>query len=140
VKTRGDVNVHPTAEIRSDVEQVSMIALEGGSIEIEEGVFVNNGVWIRSAASVSIGAWSKIGPRVMIMDSDSHDTAPGHGPASGAKPVVIEEDVWIGAGAIILKGVRIGKHSVVGAGSVVTRDVPASTIVAGNPARVLRQV
>jgi len=56
------------------------------------------------------------------------------------KPVVIESDVWIGARAIILKGVRIGRGSVVGAGSVVTRDVPEYSVVAGNPAKVVKHI
>jgi acetyltransferase-like isoleucine patch superfamily enzyme len=55
-------------------------------------------------------------------------------------PIVIDDDVWIGGNAVILPGVHIGRHSVVGAGSVVTKDVPPYTVVAGNPARVLRQI
>jgi maltose O-acetyltransferase len=57
-----------------------------------------------------------------------------------AKPVVIEDNAWIGGAAILLPGVRIGRNAVVGAGAVVTRDVPADTVVVGNPARVIRQI
>jgi maltose O-acetyltransferase len=57
-----------------------------------------------------------------------------------AKPIRIEDNVWIGGGAILLPGVRVGRDAVVGAGAVVTRDVPASTVVAGNPARVIRHI
>lgn len=57
-----------------------------------------------------------------------------------AKPVVIEEDAWIGGGAILLPGVTIGRGAVVGAGAVVSRSVPANTVVAGNPARVIRAI
>ena len=57
-----------------------------------------------------------------------------------AKPVVIEENVWIGGGAILLPGVTIGRNAVVGAGAVVSRSVPANTLVAGNPARVIREI
>jgi maltose O-acetyltransferase len=57
-----------------------------------------------------------------------------------AKPVVIEENVWIGGGAILLPGVTIGRNAVVGAGAVVSRNVPANTVVAGNPARVIREI
>ena len=56
------------------------------------------------------------------------------------KPVEIGADVWVGGGAIILPGVRIGSRSVIGAGSVVTRDVPESTFAAGNPCRVIREI
>jgi maltose O-acetyltransferase len=57
-----------------------------------------------------------------------------------AKPIVIEDNVWIGGGAILLPGVRIGRNAVVGAGAVVPRSVPANTVVAGNPARVIREI
>jgi len=57
-----------------------------------------------------------------------------------AKPIAIEDNVWLGGGAILLPGVRIGRNAVVGAGAVVSRSVPANTIVAGNPARVIREI
>ena len=56
------------------------------------------------------------------------------------KPIVIEDKVWLGGGAILLPGVQIGRNAVVGAGAVVTRSVPANTVVAGNPARVIREI
>ena len=61
-----------------------------------------------------------------------------HGPVKGARGVTIEDEVWIGYGAIVLPGVTVGRRSIVGAGAVVTRDVPPRSVVAGNPARVLR--
>lgn len=76
-----------------------------------------------------------------VITSLTHD--PGCYPYSSslvAKPVIIEDGVWIGSGAIILPGIRIGARSIVGAGAVVTRDVEPGTIVAGNPARVLRLI
>jgi maltose O-acetyltransferase len=57
-----------------------------------------------------------------------------------AKPIVIEDNVWLGGGAILLPGVRIGRNAVVGAGAVVARSVPPNTVVAGNPARVIREI
>jgi maltose O-acetyltransferase len=57
-----------------------------------------------------------------------------------AKPITIEDNVWIGGGAILLPGVRVGRNAVVGAGAVVSKDVPANTIVAGNPARIIRKI
>jgi maltose O-acetyltransferase len=57
-----------------------------------------------------------------------------------ARPIVIEDKVWIGGGAILLPGVRIGRNAVVGAGAVVTRSVAANVVVAGNPARVIREI
>jgi maltose O-acetyltransferase len=57
-----------------------------------------------------------------------------------AKPIVIEDNVWLGGGAILLPGVTIARNAVVGAGAVVSRDVPSSSVVAGNPARVIREI
>ena len=81
-----------------------------------------------------------IGPNVSILTS-GHPVEPSRR-RSGvvAKPVVIENNVWIGAGAIILGGVTIGENSVVAAGAVVTRDVPRDTLAGGNPARVIRSI
>ncbi|MBV9596820.1 MAG: hypothetical protein JOZ87_08145 [Chloroflexi bacterium] len=70
------------------------------------------------------------------MDTDQHALTTGE---LLAEPVVIEDRVWIGARAIVLKGVTVGHDAVIGAGSVVTRDVPARAVVAGVPARLLRQ-
>jgi acetyltransferase-like isoleucine patch superfamily enzyme len=79
-----------------------------------------------------------IGDCVIIQDSNYHEIDEGAGVKTRA--VVIGDNVWIGRNAIILPGVEIGDHSVVGAGSVVTRSVPARSLVAGNPARIIREI
>lgn len=107
----------------------------GASISIGDGTYLNRNTEIVAARSVKIGRDCKIGRDVLIMDTDQH-ALPGS--ELMVAPVVIEDRAWIGARAIVLKGVRIGHDSVVGAGSVVTRDVPARTIVAGQPGRVVR--
>jgi acetyltransferase-like isoleucine patch superfamily enzyme len=80
----------------------------------------------------------------MIADYDGHPLSPEHRHEPPApediRPVVIEDGVWIAARAIILKGVTIGRGSVVGAGAVVTADVPPRTVVAGNPAKVIKNI
>lgn len=91
---------------------------------------------------VQIGAYSMLGPRVTIVGRDHRFDIPGVPTIFSGRPesmpTVIEADVWIGACTTLIGGIRIGHGSVIGAGSVVTRDVPPFTIVAGVPARVLR--
>lgn len=96
------------------------------------------GTSIVSMSQVTIGSRVRFAPNVVIMDTDGHVTERGAGnakPLPIASAVVIEDDVWIGYGATILKGVTLGTGAVVGAGSIVTKSVPANTIVAGNPAK-----
>ena len=73
----------------------------------------------------------------MITDSDWHTDDPRTGPD---KAVIIEDNVWLGYGVKILKGVHIGKNSVIGAGSIVTKNIPANVIAAGNPCKVIKQL
>ena len=81
-----------------------------------------------------------IGPNVSIITS-SHPVEPSRRRAfTVARPIVIERNVWIAAGATIIGGVTVGQNSVVAAGSVVTRNVPPNTLVGGNPARVIRRI
>lgn len=96
--------------------------------------------------SITIGNYVKIGGGVCIYDTDFHSLDPVIRRGSedlknrAEKPVVIGNDVFIGAKSIILKGVTIGENSVIGAGSVVTKSVPANQIWAGNPARFIRNI
>ena len=97
-------------------------------------------LWIHESAR--IGNNVKIGGCVLITDTDAHpmDYMARRSSNEGTKsaPVVIEDDVWIGAHCIILKGVTIGARSVIGAGSVVTKSIPADCVAAGNPCRVIK--
>ncbi len=113
------------------------------AIEIGDLAQVNNNAFIKSEGpGIKIGAGALLGSAVTIYDSDFHDLRPGRRrdgvPRMGA--VELEEDVFIGDRVVILKGVRIGAHSVVGAGSVVTSSIPAGVVAAGNPARVVREL
>ena len=113
----------------------------GQNIEIGENVYLNFQCVILDCNKVRIGDHTMIGPNVQIYTA-AHDLQ-AETRIQGwevAKPITIAERVWIGGGAILLPGVSIGRNAVVGAGAVVTHDVPANTIVVGNPARVIREI
>jgi len=111
----------------------------GFNIRIGAGVFVNfNGV-ILDVVEVVIGDRTQIGPGVQILSADHpRDAATRATGLEFGRPIRIGSNVWIGGGTIILPGVTIGDDALIGAGSVVTRDVPAGVTVVGNPARARR--
>lgn len=112
----------------------------GARISVGEGTSFSNNVQVVAEEAVTIGARCLIGDAVLILDSDFHHlSAEGRHRLPGATaPVVLEDNVFVGSRAIILKGVTIGKDSVIGAGSVVVRSIPPGVIAAGNPAKVIR--
>ena len=101
--------------------------------------FINVNAVILDVAEVRIGADCQIGPNVQLL-TPTHPLDPEQrrGRWEGAEPITIEDNVWLGGGAIVLPGVTIGRDAVVGAGAVVTKDIPPRTVVVGNPARVIR--
>ncbi len=110
----------------------------GINIHLEESVFLNAGCTILDSAPVRIGAQTMLGPNVQIYCAQHHkDAAKRCAGLEIAKPVTIGKRVWIGGAAILMPGVTIGDEAIVGAGSVVTKDVPAGATVVGNPARVM---
>ncbi|PWB51822.1 MAG: hypothetical protein C3F13_13000 [Anaerolineales bacterium] len=113
----------------------------GQNIYIGEYVYLNVLCTILDCNKVHIGNHVMLGPAVQIYTAAHHLQAESR--IQGwevAKPILIEDNVWIGGGAILLPGVRIGKNAVVGAGAVVSRSVPANTVVVGNPAKVIRKI
>jgi acetyltransferase-like isoleucine patch superfamily enzyme len=108
--------------------------------------FVGHDATFAVSASVRVGRHCLIAGGVRVSDYDGHpvDAARRRAgeptPPDGIRPVVIGDDVWIGSDAILLKGVTIGDRSIVGAGAVVTRDVPPDVVVAGNPARIVKHL
>lgn len=112
----------------------------GTNIELGEGVYFNFNCVVLDVCRVRIGARTLIGPAVQIYTPLHPMDAIRRRTLESGKPVEIGEDVWIGGGAIILPGVRIGDRAVIGAGSVVTRDVPADVFAAGNPCRVVKPI
>lgn len=107
----------------------------GGTLEIGRGSYLNEESRIYAGSRVTIGRNCAISWEVQIFDDDGH--GPGEPPY--ARPIVIEDDVWIGARAMILKGVTIGAGSAVAAGAVVTRSCPPNSLIGGVPARVIRE-
>ncbi len=113
----------------------------GKNIEIGNDVYINFGCVILDCGSVSIGNQVLIGPNVGIYDAnhalDAQERMDG---ALIPGDVKIGNRVWIGGGAIVLRGVTIGDDTVIGAGSVVTHDIPSGVVAVGNPCRVLRKI
>ena len=115
-------------------------ATGGTNTRVGRNVFVNQNCTFYDLGGIDIGDDVMIGPNVSLITS-SHPIEPAQR-RNGviASPIVIEKNVWIAAGVTIIGGVTVGENAVVAAGSVVTRDVPPNTLVAGNPARVIRSI
>lgn len=96
-----------------------------------------SGTVIGAFRSIRLGGGIRCGANTLITDSDWH---PGDPRSGDQRPIVIEDNVWLGAGSTVMKGVTIGRNSVIGAGSVVTKDIPADVIAAGNPCRIIRKL
>lgn len=96
-----------------------------------------SGVTIWCFKSIRIGNNVRVGANVVIMDGDAHQDDKRSGMN---KDIIIDNNVWIGANVTVLKGVHIGENSVIGMGSIVTKDIPANTVAAGNPCRVVKQL
>ena len=112
----------------------------GSNIELGERVFFNFNCVVLDVCRVRIGDFTLFGPAVQIYTPMHPFNAEERRRAEFGKPIDIGSDVWVGGGAIILPGVRIGSRAVIGAGSVVTRDVPEDVFAAGNPCRVIREI
>src|SRR5262245_29466516 len=124
--------------LRCKTIPIEVGAAERGSLVLGERVFINTGATIVATHSIVVGDDCLIGDLVAIFDSDFHPIEPSR-PARFA-PVRLGVNVWVGRSATILPGVTIGDHSVIAAGSVVTDDVPARTLMAGVPARPIRNL
>ncbi|WP_111415052.1 sugar O-acetyltransferase [Billgrantia lactosivorans] len=113
----------------------------GGNIALGERVFMNFNCVILDVAQVTIGNHVLFGPGVQVYTATHPlDAEQRRGGLEAASPITIDDDVWIGGGAILCPGVTIGARSVIGAGSVVTKDIPEDVFAGGNPCRVIRSL
>jgi maltose O-acetyltransferase len=112
----------------------------GSNIELGERVFFNFNCVVLDVCRVRIGDFTLFGPAVQILTPMHPFNAALRRKQEFGKPIDIGSDVWVGGGALIMPGVTIGSRTVIGAGSVVTRDVPDRVFAAGNPCRVIREI
>lgn len=108
----------------------------GKNIKLGKNVFINSGCRFQDQGGITIGDGSLIGHNV-VLATINHDYDPKNRGTMHLQPIVLEINSWIGSNATILPGITIGENSIVAAGSVVTKDVPPNTIVAGNPAKFM---
>ncbi|MGH2346887.1 MAG: acyltransferase [Chloroflexota bacterium] len=109
----------------------------GGVLEIGDRTTINYGSSIAVAGLVRLGAHCRLGTYVMLVDNDFHAIA-RRGKLPKPRPIILEDNVWLANGSMVLPGVTIGHDSVIGAGSVVTANIPPRSVAFGNPARVIR--
>lgn len=113
----------------------------GYNLHAGEGTFVNFGCICLDLAPIRLGGRCQVGPGVQLLTA--HHPLDAAERATGIErgiPIRIGDDCWIGGGAILCPGVTVGDRTVIGAGSVVTRDIPADCVAAGNPARIIRRL
>jgi acetyltransferase-like isoleucine patch superfamily enzyme len=141
VTNKGTLMVGDRARLVSTMATLEIGVGPGGVLDIGENVFVNYGCSFGATKSIRIGAHSTIGPHVIMMDNDFHRLEPERrNELPPSAPIVLEENVWLGARVIVLRGVTIGAGSAIGAASVVAGDIPPRTVAAGVPARVIRSI
>ena len=141
VRNRGRILIGNRVSLVSTVATLELVSEPGGTLEIGDSTFINYGCSIAATRLVSIGLKCTIGSYTIIMDNDYHRLEPerrNERPESA--PIVLEENAWLGARVIVLRGVTIGTNSVIGAGSVVTHDIPPHSLAVGVPAKVIREL
>lgn len=138
LRGNGEVEFGQSVTLVGDVVPVEFVSYQGARISVGDHSFINYGSSISAYKHVKIGRHCLLGHHTLIVDRNEHGVEQRE-LAPPPAPVIIEDYVWIGSRVIILPGISIGHHSVIGAGSVVTKDVAANCLVVGNPARVVRR-
>ena len=137
IVNHGTIIVGERVQIISHHARTVLTTFGSGRLIIGDRAYINYGVDIAATGLVSIGADCLIGTHVSIIDNAFHDVVDRQR-VPAPKPVIIGDNVWIGNRSIILPGVTIGEGVQVGAGSIVTRDLPANCVATGSPAKVTR--
>jgi maltose O-acetyltransferase len=135
----GTITIGNRCRLDGRTVRLELVAFPGGVLTIGDGTYINYGTNISATERVSIGSNCDIGQYSIIMDNDQHDID-DHSRMGQAAPVTIEDDVWLGARVIVLRGTTIGRGSVIGANSVVKGKIPPYSLAAGSPARVIRSL
>jgi maltose O-acetyltransferase len=131
VTERGTIDVGPGVWLRTELGPIHLAAYDGGTLAIGPEALLN-GCQLSAKRSLVLGRRAWVGPGTRIFDSDQHDLDADR--LETPAPVAIGECAWVAADCLVMKGVSIGEHAVIGAHSVVTRDVPAHTLAFGIPA------
>ncbi len=135
-----DITLDATASLDDGVVLLCSGPPKQSKLLIQAGTYVNRDTMFDAHEQIAVGRNCLIGPSCYITDAN-HEIAPGFPPKDqpvSARGVAIEDEVWLGARVIVLRGVTIGRGAVVGAGAVVTKSIPANAVAAGVPARLLR--
>jgi maltose O-acetyltransferase len=141
VTNHGRIVIGERVRLSSTIATTELVAEAGGVLEIGPRSFVNHGCSMAASRLVRIGADAQLGPHCILIDNAYHHVEPDRRlERPESEPIILEDNVWLGARTIVLPGVRIGRDAVVAAGSVVNKDVEAGTIVGGVPARYIRHV
>jgi acetyltransferase-like isoleucine patch superfamily enzyme len=139
VRNDGSIAIGDQVVLLSDCVPIELQTMSGGAITIGDRTLINYGSIIVAYERVTVGSRCLIGKHVIVMDNNQHDIIDRdlRGPS---RPVQIGDRAWLGDRSIVLPGVSIGEGAVIGAGAVVTRDVPAWSVAVGNPARLVRSL
>ncbi len=111
-----------------------------GELKVGKYCLITPGVRIIAAESIEIGDACMFAHGAYISDADWHGIYDRSEPVGKTKPIILKDNVWIGDSAIVCKGVTIGENSIIGAGAVVTKNIPANVVAAGNPAKVVKNL
>lgn len=141
IQISGEMIVGEGVQFVSTIAKLEIAVGANAMLDIGDDTFINYGTSISANRCVRIGAGSLLGMHVLIMDNDFHrlDPTRRHELPESA-PIILEENVWLAARVIVLPGVTIGANSVIGAGSVVTKNIPPNVFAAGVPAKVIKNL